>query len=112
MGTGGDHSMATNPRDRAARIAAHLTPCCARMESDSMGSLEIPDDKYYGCQTKRSTINFDIGGPAENMPLPIIHAFGALKHAAAIVNVRFGLDPSISANIVKAAEEVATGQLD
>eukprot|EP00656_Telonema_subtile_P013644 TRINITY_DN16930_c0_g1_i2.p1 TRINITY_DN16930_c0_g1~~TRINITY_DN16930_c0_g1_i2.p1 ORF type:complete len:482 (+),score=139.52 TRINITY_DN16930_c0_g1_i2:173-1618(+) len=102
-----DHST-----HRVARIVAHLQPCDARMESDSFGKLEIPDDKYYGAQTKRSTINFAIGGPSEQMPLPIVHAFGVLKRAAAIVNRKFGLDENVSKNIVIAAEEVATGKLD
>lgn len=97
---------------RAGRIVGHLTPLEARKESDTFGELDIPDDKYYGAQTKRSTINFAIGGPSERMPLPIIHAFGALKRAAAIVNKQFGLDPAVSASIVQAAEEVATGKLD
>eukprot|EP00658_Telonema_sp_P-2_P012439 TRINITY_DN14736_c0_g1_i1.p1 TRINITY_DN14736_c0_g1~~TRINITY_DN14736_c0_g1_i1.p1 ORF type:complete len:505 (-),score=146.28 TRINITY_DN14736_c0_g1_i1:195-1709(-) len=97
---------------RVSRIVSHLAPADARMESDSMGSLEIPDDKYYGCQTKRSTMNFAIGGPSERMPLPVVHAFGILKRAAAIVNKSFGLDPTISSSIVAAAEEVASGKLD
>ena len=97
---------------RAGRIVGHLTACEARKESDTFGELDIPDDKYYGAQTKRSTINFAIGGPSERMPLPIIHAFGVLKRAAAIVNKKHGLDPTISAKIVQAAEEVAAGKLD
>lgn len=83
-----------------------------RKESDTFGELEIPGDAYYGAQTERSTINFNIGGPTERMPLPIVHAFAILKRAAAIVNVSFGLDPEISKYIVLAAEEVHAGKLD
>ena len=84
----------------------HLTAGSTRIEADSMGELEIPGDKMYGAQTKRSTMNFDIGGPSERMPLPVVHAFAILKRAAAITNKEFGLDPKVSAAIVKAAEEV------
>jgi fumarate hydratase class II len=52
-----------------------------RTETDSMGPIEVPTDKYYGAQTARSLANFDIGG--EKMPTEIIHAFGILKKAAA-----------------------------
>jgi fumarate hydratase class II len=52
-----------------------------RVESDSMGTINVPDDKYYGAQTARSLANFDIGG--EKMPTEIIRAFGILKKAAA-----------------------------
>ena len=55
-----------------------------RVETDSMGSIEVPADKYYGAQTMRSRRNFKIG--AERMPIEVIHAFGILKKAAAITN--------------------------
>ena len=52
-----------------------------RIEADTMGELEVPADKYYGCQTARSLINFDIG--EDTMPVGVIRAFGVLKQAAA-----------------------------
>ena len=55
-----------------------------RIEHDSMGEVKVPTDKYWGAQTQRSLENFPIGG--EKMPAEIIHAFGALKLAAARVN--------------------------
>ena len=70
-----------------------------RKESDSFGALDIPGDKYYGAQTARSIINFPIGG--ETMPLPLVHALGIIKQAAARVNKEQGnshriwLTPSI-----------------
>ena len=55
-----------------------------RIESDSMGNIEVPADRYYGAQTARSLIHFDIG--RDTMPPELIRAFGILKKAAAIVN--------------------------
>ncbi len=82
-----------------------------RTETDSMGSIEVPDQHYWGAQTQRSIVNFKIGG--ERMPLPLIRAFGAQKRAAAIANKALGeLPADIADVIVKAAEEVAGGKLD
>ena len=74
-----------------------------RVESDSMGTINVPADKYYGAQTARSLANFDIGGP--KMPDEIIRAFGILKKAAAGANLKLGLmDQATHDLIVKAAE--------
>ncbi|RUT29399.1 class II fumarate hydratase [Arsenicitalea aurantiaca] len=82
-----------------------------RVESDSMGTINVPAEKYYGAQTARSLANFDIGG--EKMPVEIIRAFGILKKAAAITNHRLGLlDEATRDLIVKAADEVISGQLE
>ena len=82
-----------------------------RVETDSMGSINVPAESYYGAQTARSLANFDIGG--ERMPIGIIRAFGILKKAAAIANHRLGLmDESIRDLIVAAADEVISGRLD
>jgi len=83
-----------------------------RIESDSFGDLEVPNDKYYGAQTVRSTLNFKIGGPSEKMPLEVIHAFAILKKAAAEANKEFGLDSEIAETIKMAANEVISGKLD
>ena len=81
-----------------------------RTETDSMGAIEVPADKYYGAQTARSLQNFDIGG--QKMPTEIIHAFGILKKAAALANFRLGLmDEKTRDLIVKAADEVIAGKL-
>ena len=56
-----------------------------RIESDTMGDLEVASDRYYGCQTARSLINFDIGN--DTMPRGVIRSFGILKQAAAKTNV-------------------------
>jgi len=83
-----------------------------RIEKDTFGELQVPNDKYYGAQTTRSVMNFPIGDRAsERMPLPVIKAFGVLKKAAAEVNTEFGLDPKVAAAISQAADEVISGQL-
>ncbi len=82
-----------------------------RIEADTMGELEVPADRYYGCQTARSLINFDIGD--DKMPRGIIRAFGILKQAAAKVNSDLGqLDSDVAKLIISAAEEVINGELD
>lgn len=81
-----------------------------RVESDTMGTIEVPADKYYGAQTARSLQNFDIGG--ERMPTEIITAFGILKKAAALANHKLGLlDEKTRDLIVAAADEVIEGKL-
>lgn len=82
-----------------------------RIETDTMGQIEVPSDKYYGAQTARSLMNFKIGG--ETMPKPLIRAFGILKKAAAITNQELGILPAEKAElIIKAADEVIDGKLD
>jgi len=82
-----------------------------RNESDSMGAVEVPADKYWGAQTQRSKQNFRIGG--ERIPLEIIHAFGVLKKAAALTNRALdNLEPEIAELVVKASDEVIEGKLD
>jgi fumarate hydratase class II len=83
--------------------------CETRVEKDTMGTLNVPVDKYWGAQTQRSLQNFKIGG--QRMPLPIIHAFGHLKRACAEVS-RKVLGDEIADHIVKAAIEVSRGLLD
>jgi len=77
-----------------------------RIEADTFGELQVPNDKYYGAQTVRSTMNFPIGGDSERMPLPVVKAFGVLKKAAAEVNQDYGLDPKLVDAISKACDEV------
>jgi fumarate hydratase class II len=83
------------------------------MESDSMGTIEVPADKYWGAQTQRSVHHFSIGGPTERMPIEIVRAFGVLKKAAALVNMALGELPRDKGDlIVRAADEVIEGKLD
>src|ERR1700726_5289998 len=82
-----------------------------RTESDSMGKIEVPNDRYYGAQTARSLIHFDIG--RDTMPPELIRAFGILKKAAALVNQDLGkLSAEKTRLIVQAADEVISGKLD
>ena len=82
-----------------------------RIETDTMGEMKVPGDTYYGCQTARSLVNFDIGDDV--MPRPLIRAFGILKLAAARTNRDLGvLDREIADWIVDASEEVMHGDLD
>src|SRR5271157_5556765 len=82
-----------------------------RTESDSMGNIEVPSDRYYGAQTARSLIHFDIG--RETMPPELIRAFGILKKAAALVNQDLGKLPAEKSRLIaQAADEVIAGKLD
>lgn len=82
-----------------------------RIETDSMGEIKVPNDKYYGAQTERSLMNFKIGG--ERFPRPMIRALGILKKAAALTNKELGILSAEKADlIVKAADEVIEGKLD
>jgi fumarate hydratase, class II len=82
----------------------------SRLESDSMGSIPVPAEHYWGAQTQRSIHNFPFG---QAMPLAVIHAFGQLKAACAEVNCTMGrLETALCNAIVAAAEAVAAGQLD
>ncbi len=82
-----------------------------RIETDTMGEVKVPADKYYGAQTARSLMNFKIG--YERMPRELIRALGVLKKAAALANEELGMLPSEKAKlIVQAADEVIEGKLD
>jgi fumarate hydratase class II len=82
-----------------------------RTESDSMGAIEVPVDRYYGAQTARSLIHFDIG--RDIMPREIVRDMGLLKKAAALVNRDLGKLPEDKCElIVRAADEVIAGKLD
>ena len=82
-----------------------------RSESDSMGSIDVPSEKYWGAQTQRSLENFPIG--VETMPRSLIRAMGIVKLAAAKANHSLGfLDNTKSNAILNAAEQVISGDLD
>ena len=82
-----------------------------RKEKDSMGELEVPEDRYYGAQTQRSLENFKIGG--ERFQRELIRAYGIIKKAAAKVNSEAGrLDKKIADAISNASDEVIDGKLD
>jgi fumarate hydratase, class II len=92
----------------ATTLAANVP---TRTESDSMGKIDVPADRYYGAQTARSLIHFAIG--KDTMPPELIRAFGILKKAAALVNQDLGKLPAEKTRlIVQAADEVISGKLN
>ena len=96
-----------------SKIADSIIPSKAktRIESDSMGKIEVPASVYWGAQTQRSLLHFNIG--RDTMPPELIHAFGILKKACALVNEDLGKLPSEKAKlIVQAADQVIAGKLD
>jgi fumarate hydratase, class II len=85
--------------------------CLTRVESDSMGTIEVPAEHYWGAQTQRSLIHFSIGD--ERMPKAVYHAYGYVKKAAAIVNAEFGkLSKDKADLIIGVADEVIAGKFD
>ncbi|KJK25175.1 fumarate hydratase [Burkholderiaceae bacterium 16] len=84
-----------------------------RSETDSMGAIDVPADRYWGAQTQRSTINFPIGVSRFRWQRPVIRALGILKRAAAEANAELGeLPDDLARLIVQAADEVIAGKLD
>lgn len=82
-----------------------------RIETDTMGEMKVPVDKYYGAQTARSLMNFKIGG--ERFPSELIRAFGIVKKAAALTNNELGSLPAEKLDLIlKAADEVIEGKLN
>jgi fumarate hydratase class II len=82
-----------------------------RRETDSMGEIEVPADRYWGAQTQRSLVHFSIGD--DRMPKRVYHAYGFVKKAAAMVNAAAGRLPQWKADaIVRAADEAIAGKLD
>jgi len=88
-----------------------LTAAGTRRETDSMGAIEVPADRYWGAQTQRSLIHFSIGD--DRMPKAVYHAYGYVKKATAIVNGRAGRLPGWKASLIeRVADEVIAGKLD
>src|SRR5215813_932573 len=82
-----------------------------RVETDSLGSIEVPAGHYWGAQTQRSLVHFDIGD--DRMPKQVYHAYGYVKKAAALVNTRAGRLPQWKADLIsRVADEVIEGKLD
>jgi fumarate hydratase class II len=82
-----------------------------RTESDSMGKIEVPSNVYWGAQTQRSLLHFNIG--RDTMPPELIRAFGILKKAAALVNQDLGKLPADKAKLIsQAADDVVSGRLN
>jgi fumarate hydratase, class II len=86
----------------------------SRFETDSLGPIEVPADRYWGAQTQRSLDHFSIGEPsADRMPMEVVRGLALLKKASAIVNADRGLlERSLADGIVAAADEILDGKLD
>ena len=107
----GSNGRSASAPPRKPENSARATKPLTRVESDSMGKIDVPSDRYYGAQTARSLIHFDIG--TDTMPPELIRAFGILKKAAALVNEDLGkLPPEKARAIVQAADEVIEGKLN
>jgi len=99
----------TPPTPREVPIGLHATG--TRRETDSLGEIEVPADRYWGAQTERSLVHFSIGD--DRMPKRVYHAYGYVKKAAALVNTAAGRLPQWKADaIVHAADEAIRGELD
>lgn len=101
-------------KDRGPKILdipVGLEATGTRRETDSMGAVDVPADRYWGAQTQRSLIHFSIGD--DRMPKAVYHAYGYVKKAAALVNGRAGRLPAWKAELIgKVADEVIAGSLD
>jgi len=103
-------SVAKRPEMATAKQAAKVLSG-KRVESDSMGAIEVANDRYWGAQTERSLLHFAIG--LDRMPRSVVRALGILKKAAAEVNRELGKLPADKAKLISAAaDEVIAGKLD
>src|SRR5712672_2388194 len=107
-------STAATEAEEAPRVLdlpVGLTSEGTRRETDSMGAIDVPADRYWGAQTQRSLIHFSIGD--DRMPKAVYHAYGYVKKAAAAVNGREGRLPGWMAQLIeRVSDEVISGQLD
>jgi fumarate hydratase class II len=104
-------SEPTNGHPVMQDLPIGLSATGTREEFDSMGTMEVPANTYYGAQTARSLQHFAIGN--DRMPKPVYHAYGVVKKACALVNQEAGRLPCWKADaILRAADEAIAGQLD
>jgi fumarate hydratase, class II len=108
-------SKPRDPKDekapRVLDLPVGLEATGKRRETDSLGAVDVPADRYWGAQTQRSLIHFSIGD--DRMPKAVYHAYGHVKKAAAIVNGRAGRLPRWKSELIqKVADEVIAGKLD
>ena len=83
-----------------------------RKEKDTMGSVQVPADKYWGAQTERSRNNFKIGSPS-SMPIDIIYGFAVLKKAAAYTNEELGVLTAEKRDLIaQVCDEIEAGELN
>src|SRR5580700_6248409 len=106
-----DPAMTTPEAPKILNIPVGLDASGTRRETDSMGAIDVPADKYWGAQTQRSLIHFSIG--TDRMPKQVYHAYGYVKKGAARVNARAGRLPQWKADLIsRVCDEVIAGDLD
>jgi fumarate hydratase, class II len=111
-GEGGHVRQDQGGRDPRVRdIPIGIAATGKRRETDSMGAIDVPADRYWGAQTQRSLVHFSIGD--DRMPKAVYHAYGYVKKAAAMLNGREGRLTQWKADIIaRVADEVIAGDLD
>ena len=103
--------MTTADAPQILNIPIGIKATGTRRETDSMGAIEVPADRYWGAQTQRSLIHFSIG--ADRMPKQVYHAYGYVKKAAARVNARAGRLAGWKTELIgQLCDEVTAGKLD
>src|SRR5271167_2620548 len=107
----GDGTMNDQTQPVLRDVAIGISAAGQRHETDSMGGIEVPADRYWGAQTQRSLVHFSIGD--DRMPKRVYHAYGYVKKAAALVNAAAGrLSQWKEAGIIRAADETIARKLD
>src|SRR5499427_5858062 len=107
----GDHTMSNQTHPPLHDIPIGIDATGKRHETDAMGGIDVPADRYWGAQTQRSLVHFSIGD--DHMPKRVYHAYGYVKKAAAMVNAAAGRLPQWKTDaIVRAADEAIKGLLD
>jgi fumarate hydratase class II len=103
----------TDDAPRVLDLPVGLDATGTRTESDSLGEVEVPAGHYWGAQTQRSLLHFDIGGAKDRMPIEVYRAYGHVKKAAAAVNTRTRRLPGWMGSLIqRVADEVIAGHLD
>jgi hypothetical protein len=103
--------MKTDDAPEILKIPIGIDAAGTRRETDSMGEIEVPADRYWGAQTARSLIHFSIGN--DHMPKEVYRAYGYAKKAAARVNAEAGRLPGWKADLIaQVCDEVIAGDLD
>ncbi|GAA3596036.1 class II fumarate hydratase [Streptomyces osmaniensis] len=106
-----DTAQQTGQAPKVLGLPVGISASGIRRETDSMGAIDVPADRYWGAQTQRSLIHFAIG--EDRMPNEVYHAYGFVKKAAAIVNGRGSRLPAWKADLIaQVADEVISGALD
>src|ERR1700720_935479 len=107
----GDDAMKGQEHPALHDIPIGIDATGQRHETDSMGGIDVPADRYWGAQTQRSLVHFSIG--EDRMPKRVYHAYGYVKKAAALVNAAAGRLPQWKADaIAHASDEGIAGKLD